>query len=132
MTYPAGGGATLQAFRSQVRDATGVATDAEAERAARATLTTLAEQTTAGEMDKLTAALPPELRDESSGVRQQARSFGKDTFLDMVTGQIDTVSLETAEQQVRGVLRVVKAWVPPADLDAALAQLPPDIADLFS
>lgn len=132
MTYPAGGGATMEAFLSQVRDAAGVTTAAEAERVARATLSTLAEQITEGEMDKLTVALPPEVRDESSGVRKQARSFGKDAFLDAITGQIDTVSLETAEYQVRGVLRVVKAWVPDGELDAAVAQLPPDMVDLFS
>lgn len=132
MTYPAGGAATMEAFLAQVRESAAVATEAEAERVARATLSNLAEQLSAGEMDKLMVALPPELRDESSGVRSQARSFGKDEFLDAITGQVDTVSLQTAEQQVRGVLRVVKAWVPDSDLDAALAQLPPDLVDLFS
>lgn len=122
----------MEAFLSQVRDAAGVATEAEAERVARATLSNLAVALTDGEMDKLTATLPPEVRDESSGVRGQARSVGKDAFLDAITGQIDTVSLETAERQVRGVLRVVKAWVPDGELDAAVAQLPPDMGDLFS
>lgn len=121
----------MEAFLSQVRESAAVATEAEAERVARATLSNLAQQLSQGEMDKLTAALPPELRDEYSGVRRQARSFGKDAFLDAITGQIDTVSLGTAEQQVRGVLGVVKAWVPDGDLGAAQAQLPPDVVDLF-
>ncbi len=120
----------MEAFLSQVRDAAGVATEAEAERVARATLLNLAVQLTEGGMDKLTAALPPEVRDESDAGRQ-ARSVGKDAFLDAVTAQIDTVSWETAEQQVRGVLRIVKAWVPDSDLDAAVAQLPPDVVELF-
>lgn len=70
--------------------------------------------------------MPP--RPEASA----SSAHGKDAFLDAITGQIDTVSLETAEQQVRGVLHVVKAWVSDSDLDAALAQLPPDMVDLFS
>ncbi|MQA12929.1 MAG: DUF2267 domain-containing protein [Pseudonocardiaceae bacterium] len=132
MTYPEPGGPTKESFISQVQDKIGVQTREEAERVARATLRTLAEQVSSGEMGKLASALPPELRDELAGVRGQAQSFGKDTFLDTITGQIDTVSLDTAEHHVRGVLRVVRAWTPDEDVETAREQLPPGISELFA
>lgn len=103
----------------------------EAERATRATLRALAESITGGQMDDLAPGLPATLRPEIEQARGQARSFDKATFLDRITGGLDTVDLDKAEAQVRAVLGALYERVPAGEIEDTIGQLPPELARMF-
>ncbi len=131
MTGPGPQGMTMETFLEQVQQRAGLSTQKEADRLARATMSTLSERVTAGQVDDLSPALPPELRTELGRFSGQARSFDKLGFLDRVSGEIESVDLEETEKQVRAVFAVLRQWAPSGELDDTLAQLPQDLAALF-
>lgn len=131
MTDPIWQSSSMDQFAEQVREATDLTSSDEASRVARATLTTLAEAISAGEVDKLTLGLPPELQHELSQRSGQARSLDKQGFLDRVGGEIATADFDATEQQVRAVLSTLHGWAPHGEIDDTIDQLPQAIADLF-
>lgn len=131
MTGPGPQGMTMETFLEQVQQRAGLSTQQEADRLARATMSTLSERVTGGQANDLSPALPPELRTELARFSGQATSFDKNAFLDRISGEIDTVDLEEAEKQVRAVLTILRQWAPGGEIDATIAQLPSDLAALF-
>ena len=123
--------ATMSSFVEQAQEAAGLSSFEEADALVRATLRTLAESISGGQVDDLTRGLPQEVRDELSKRSGQARSMDKNGFLDRVSGSIQTTDLETAEQQVRAVLKTVREWAPAGETEDTVDQLPKSLADLF-
>jgi uncharacterized protein (DUF2267 family) len=121
---------TMRAFAEQVQSKADLSAD-EASRVARATLTTLAEGVSGGQVDDLTQGLPPELQHELSQRSGQARSLEKTEFLDRVSGEIATTDLETTERQVRAVLTTLRDWAPEGETSDTEAQLPRSLTELF-
>lgn len=121
----------MRTFAEQVRSSAGLSSSDEASRVSRATLTTLAEAISAGQVDELAQGLPPELRSELSQRSGQARSLNKTEFLDRVSGEIATTDMEATEEQVRAVLTTLRQWAPEGETDDTVAQLPRSLAGLF-
>lgn len=133
MTVPgAQEGATMKAFLDQVRREAELASEEEAERLTRATLSALGDAISEGETAKLAPALPPELRGALSARGGHPRSFDKATFLDVVSSGTDSTDLEEVEHQARAVLRTMRSWEPEKHVDKALDQLSVGIAELFT
>ncbi|QGK70707.1 DUF2267 domain-containing protein [Allosaccharopolyspora coralli] len=124
-------GATMRSFVEQAQEAAGVSSFEEADALVRATLTTLGESVSGGQIDELVQGLPPEVRDELSRRSGQARAMDKNGFLDRVSGAISTTDLERTEQQVRAVLATVRDWAPEGETADTIDQLPPSLAQLF-
>lgn len=131
MTHPGPQGLTMETFLEQVQQRAGLASREEADRLARATMSSLSERVTNGQVNDLSPALPPELRTELGRHAGQAQAFDKDTFLDRLSGEIDTVDIDEVERQVRAVFAVLREWAPAGEIDDTLAQLPADLAGLF-
>ncbi|WP_438387731.1 DUF2267 domain-containing protein [Actinopolyspora saharensis] len=121
----------MRTFAEQVQQTAGMTSTDEASRVVRATLTTLAEAISGGQVDELVEGLPPEVRRELSQRSGQARSLGETEFLDRVSGEIATTDLEATEQQVRAVLTTLRQWAPHGEIDDTAAQLPRSLAKLF-
>jgi uncharacterized protein (DUF2267 family) len=124
-------GTTMRSFVEDVQGATNLDSADEAERLTRATLGTLAEGISGGQVDDLMPELPEELRRELSGRSGQARSLDKTGFLDRVSGEITTTDMETTEDLVRGVLRTLRSWAPEGQIDDTVDQLPRSISEMF-
>lgn len=121
----------MESFLTRVQELGGLSSHQEADRVVRATLAALGERITGGQMADLAPGLPRELRPEIDHARGQAMGFEKNAFLDQITGDVDTVDIEKAEMQARGVLRAVYERAPEGEIDDTLAQLPPELAALF-
>lgn len=102
----------------------------EAERAARATLRTLAERITLGEAEDIAAFLPKELRGVMTSVPEPAESFGLDEFLRRVAERED-VDRDTAYAHVRAVFSALAQAVAPGELADMAAQLSKDYNPLL-
>jgi uncharacterized protein (DUF2267 family) len=120
---------TAEEFLGQVRQAGGLASIDEAGKAARATLSTLADRITAGEAQDIALYLPAEFRVHLAGSPEQASGFDRETFLDRIASAEQT-DHATAERHARAVLVAVRETVPKREFAGTLAQLPPDIARL--
>jgi len=131
MTGALGDSTTMRDFVEQVRQAAGMSSYEEASALSRVTLRTLAEAVTGGQIDELAPGLPDDLRTELAGRSGQARSMDKNGFLDRVSGSVQTTDLEQVEQQVRAVLRTVRAWAPQGEAPDTARQLPKSLAALF-
>lgn len=131
MTEALGDSATMRSFVEQAQKAAGLASFEESDTLVRATLNTLAESVSGGQIDELAQGLPKELQDEMSRRSGQARSMDKNGFLDRVSGPIQTTDLERTEEQVRAVLRTVRQWAPRGETPDTMQQLPSSIAELF-
>ena len=123
--------AKMSSFVEQAQEAAGLSSFEEADALVRATLRTLAESISGGQVDDLTHGLPQDVRNELSKRSGQARSMDKNGFLDRVSGSIQTTDLEAAEQQVRAVLKTVREWAPAGETEATVDQLPKSLAGLF-
>jgi uncharacterized protein (DUF2267 family) len=104
----------------------------DAERAARATLKTLARRITAGEAEDIAAELPQEVRRWlHDGEHPQV--FDRQEFLRRVVaaegGLIDDA---TAERHVRGVFAALRRVLSAKEIHDAVAQLPKDIQELVA
>lgn len=131
MTHPGAAGRTMESFLEQVQQRAGLADSIEADRLVRGTISALSERLARGQIDHLSPALPPELHEELRRYAGQAKSFDKTTFLDRVSGEIDTVDQREAERQVRAVLTVLREWAPAGEIDDTVQQLPPDLSEMF-
>ncbi|WP_017974679.1 DUF2267 domain-containing protein [Actinopolyspora halophila] len=131
MTQPESTGRTMASFQEQVQQHTGLTDATETERLTRATIRALSERLAAGQLNDLEPALPPELHDELYRFDGQAISFDKDTFLDQVSGEVDTVDIDEVERRVRAVFEVLLQWAPGEEIEDTIAQLPPDLAEMF-
>ncbi|SDQ32081.1 DUF2267 domain-containing protein [Actinopolyspora saharensis] len=131
MTQPEPAGRTMASFQEQVQQRTGLNDATETERLTRATLRALSERLAAGQLNDLEPALPPELREELYRFDGRAVSFDRDTFLDQVSGEVDTVDIDEVERRVRAVFEVLLQWAPGEEIEDTIAQLPPDLAEMF-
>lgn len=131
MTLPDDNSADMQRFLQQVRETAGLASDQEAERLSRGTISALAEALSAGQANELAAGLPEELHFELGASTGQAERFDAPGFLDRISGEIDTVDPDKVESQVKSVLSVLYDWAPEGQIGDTLEQLPSGIAALF-
>lgn len=122
---------SMRSFVEQVRRASGLSSFEESDALVRAALAALAESVSGGQVDELTRGLPQELRHELSQRSGQARTIDEHGFLDRVSGSIQTVDLEAAEQQVRAVLSTLYEWAPEGEISDTIDQLPRSLRKLF-
>jgi uncharacterized protein (DUF2267 family) len=102
---------------------------ADAERAVRATLTTLAERIAEGQARDLQDQLPPELA-PWLGTKSPAEGFGVDEFLRRVAER-EEVDLETAERHARAVFTALGQAIDAKELEDLRAELSKDFAHLL-
>ena len=88
MTEALGDSPTMRSFVEQAQEAAGLSSFEEADALVRATLNTLAESVTGGQVDELAEGLPKELRNELNRRSGQARSMDRTGFLDRVSGAV--------------------------------------------
>lgn len=111
------------AFLDAVMQAAGIDRD-DAERAVRATLTTLAERISAGEARDLAAQLPPELAPWLN-VDKRSERFDVDEFLRRVAERSGADG-DAALRRARSVLAVLGQAIAPCELDDVVSELPKD------
>lgn len=99
----------------------------DAEAATRATLDALAARITAGQAADLAAYLPPTLRPRLDTASAQAQAFDYAEFLARIAGQ-----RQPAEVYAAAVLATVREAAPEPEIQNTLAQLPNDLARLFT
>ncbi|HWF33941.1 MAG TPA: DUF2267 domain-containing protein, partial [Solirubrobacteraceae bacterium] len=114
----------LASFLEIIEENAGL-TPPEAERAARATLSTLGERITRGEADDIAAFLPRELREALTSAPEPAEPFGLDEFLRRVAER-EGVDEETALSHARAVFVALGQAVAGGELRDMAAQLPKD------
>ncbi|GAB3548382.1 uncharacterized protein (DUF2267 family) [Actinopolyspora lacussalsi] len=131
MAHPEPAGPTMASFLEQVRQRAELSDGTEADRLTRASLRALSERLAAGQLYDLAPALPPELREELYRFEGQAVAFDRETFLDRVSGEIDTVDLDVVERRVEAVFAVLLYWAPEEEIEDTVAQLPPDLAEML-
>ena len=119
-------------FLVQVQHRAGLGSHAEAERATRATLETLAERLAGGEAHDLAAQLPPELArylelpDAGIGAK-----LTLDEFFELVSER-EGVDLPDAAFHARVVIAVLTEAVSMGEIKDVRAQLPAAFAQLFN
>lgn len=121
----------LRTFVQQVQTRAELASPDEADVATRATLRTLAEAISGGQVDKLRASLPPQLQDELGQRSGQARQMDRAGFLDRASGEMLTTDQDAVRNRARAVLETLREWAPEGEIDDAVRQLPSSIAELF-
>ena len=119
-------------FIGQVRHRARLGSHAEAERATRATLETLAERLAGGEAHDLAAQLPPEL---ARSLEQPDAGIGAkltlDEFFELVSER-EGVDLPDATLHARVVLGVLTEAVSIGEIQDVRVQLPAAFAQLFN
>jgi uncharacterized protein (DUF2267 family) len=103
---------------------------ADAERAARATLETLAERLAAGEARDLAAELPDELAPWLA-TNTPAQPFGIDEFVRRVAAREGSEDLAAAQQHARAVFEALGRTVSRDEIDDMVAQLPEEYGPLI-
>jgi len=121
----------LQDFLQRVQQSARLANYEEAHRAAQATLTVLGQSISGGEARRLAEWLPAELREQCAEQSGHATAFDKANFVDKVGGMLYTVDAERGENEIRAVLRQVRASAPHGELDDTISQLPAELAEMF-
>jgi uncharacterized protein (DUF2267 family) len=116
-------------FLDIVAETAGISLE-EAERAARATLSTLAERITRGEADDIAGFLPRELRGELTAAPEPAEPFGLDEFVRRVAER-EGVDPATASGHAQAVFTALGQAVAPGELRDMAAQLPRDFEPLL-
>lgn len=116
-------------FLSIVHQHTGIGR-AAAERATRATLSTLADRLSPAQARRLAGQLPPELLEPLS-TRSGSMPLDREAFLQRVADR-ESVDTATAEDHARAVFAAVRRAVDSSEvIDNVVAELPQDIATLF-
>ena len=119
-------------YIGQVQHRAGLGSHAEAERATRATLETLAERLAGGEAHDLAAQLPPEL---ARSLELPDAGFGAkltlDEFFELVSMR-EGVDLPDATFHARIVLGVLTEAVSQGEIQDVRVQLPAVFAQLFN
>lgn len=131
MTIPSPHGAEMRQLLDAVQQRAELPSTTESERLVRATISTLAERITTGQVEDIRAFLPEDLHADFAQRSGHAESFGKREFLDRVSREISATDLDETEKQVVTVCGVLGEWVPDDQLESAAAQLPADLARLF-
>jgi len=116
------------AFVDAVMQAAGIDHD-EAERAVRATLTTLAERISAGEARDLAAQLPPELAPWLN-VDKRSERFDVDEFLRRVAERSGADG-DAALRRARSVFAVLGQAIAASELDDVVSELPKNYGPLL-
>ena len=118
-------------FLGQVRHRARLGSHAEAERATRATLETLAERLVGGEAHDLASQLPPELahflQRPDAGI---GAKLTLEEFFELVSER-EGVELEEATLHARVVIAVLTEAVSQGEIQDVLVQLPATFAQLF-
>jgi uncharacterized protein (DUF2267 family) len=123
-------------FMRRVQEATGLEA-AAAERAARATLSTLGETLYRTEQADLTASLPRDLRallaerDEPEATRQRVDRMDLETFYNRVTARAEA-GYQQGVEQARAVMAVLHAALGDGAWKKLRAEFPPEYEDLFA
>jgi uncharacterized protein (DUF2267 family) len=119
-------------FLGQVRHRAGLGSHAEAERATRSTLETLAERLAGGEAHDLAAQLPPEL---ARYLEQPDAGIGAKLKLDeffALVSERESVHLPDAAFHARVVIGVLTEAVSAGEIQDVRVQLPAAFAQLFN
>jgi uncharacterized protein (DUF2267 family) len=109
-------------FLCTIRDETGLDRD-HAERAAMATLVTLAERITNARADELAEDLPERLRDWLADAKERPETFHVEEFFDRV-GEREEVDALTAARHARTVFRALARVAPAYEIDDLVRDLP--------
>ena len=119
-------------FIGQVQHRAGLGSHAEAERATRATLETLAERLAGGEAHDLAAQLPPELaRSLEAPDAGIGAKLTLDEFFELVSER-EGVDLPDATFHARVVIGVLTEAVSIGEIQDVRVQLPAAFAQLFN
>jgi uncharacterized protein (DUF2267 family) len=119
-------------FIGQVQHRAGLGSHAEAERATRATLETLAERLAGGEAHDLAAQLPPELaRSLEAPDAGIGAKLTLDEFFELVNER-EGVDLPAATFHARVVIGVLTEAVSMGEIQDVRVQLPAAFAQLFN
>jgi uncharacterized protein (DUF2267 family) len=119
-------------FLGQVQHRAGLGSHAEAERATRATLETLAERLAGGEVHDLAAQLPPELaRSLEAPDAGIGAKLTLDEFFALVSAR-EGVDLEDSTLHARVVIGVLTEAVSQGEIQDVRVQLPAAFAQLFN
>ncbi len=119
-------------FIAQVRHRAGLGSHAEAERATRATLETLAERLAGGEAHDLASQLPPELaRSLEAPDAGIGAKLTLDEFFELVSER-EGVDLPDATFHARVVIGVLTEAVSLGEIQDVRVQLPAAFAQLFN
>jgi uncharacterized protein (DUF2267 family) len=94
-----------------------------------ATLHTLAERISGGEVKDLAAQLPAELKPHLMGADEPAQRFDAEDFVRRVAERAAT-DPDRARAGVRAVFTTIREAVTPGEIDDITAQLPKDFAEL--
>lgn len=119
------------AFFARVQEYAQLADRGDAERTAGVTLNLLADRISVGQAGDLTPALPEGLKTYLRTNKKTPQSFDKEAYLDRVATAVGVTDHAAVEQRVRAVLRTLREWVSDREIDDTLAELPPEIAELF-
>ncbi|MFD0775257.1 DUF2267 domain-containing protein [Streptomonospora algeriensis] len=119
------------AFLARVQQHAGLASRTEAQRLTDATLAALERSLSGGQFNDLTRNLPPALQPERAA-SGQAVAFDKGAFLDKVSGGVASVDPAEIERSVSAVLTTLREWLPPEEAENTMAQLPQELAALFT
>jgi uncharacterized protein (DUF2267 family) len=109
-------------FLCTIRDETGLDRD-HAERAAMATLVTLAERITNARADELAEDLPERLRDWLAEAKERPETFHVEEFFHRV-GEREEVDALTAARHARTVFRALARVAPAYEIDDLVRDLP--------
>jgi uncharacterized protein (DUF2267 family) len=109
-------------FLCTIRDETGLDRD-HAERAAMATLVTLAERITNARADELAEDLPERLRDWLADAKERPETFHVEEFFDRVAER-EEVDAVTAARHARAVFRALARVAPAYEIDDLVRDLP--------
>lgn len=119
-------------FLSHVQRRGGFQTQVAAVTSTHAVLAALAERLSEGQATDLAAKLPAELRPYLTSSKGDAQSFDKPGFLGKVGAEAGIADHDAAETHARAVLATVHEFAPGGEIDETLAQLPSELADMFT
>jgi uncharacterized protein (DUF2267 family) len=118
-----------ETFLGIVEQEAGIPRD-EAERAVQATLRTLAERITGGEVRELRALLGPQFRPWLPVTPEEAERFGLDEFLRRVAER-DGADRPTAAEHARAVFTALGQAIAPGEMHDVVRQLPAEFDTLL-
>lgn len=121
----------MSEFVEQVRERAGIDNVEEADQLSRASAQVLGQTISGGQAENLALQLPDELGAELAAQRGQASAFDKAQFLEKIGGKILSVDADRVERQVSAVLSTIRDTARRGELDDTLAQLPPELAEMF-
>lgn len=119
------------AFFTEVARRADLPDPGEARTATGVSLNLLADRISTGKARDLSSALPEDLRTYLATHKKTPQSFDKDTMLERVITATGAADQQAAQRQVRAVFTTLRGWISESQLDDTLAELPPEIGELF-